>query len=421
MLSRIVNYLLLHLLPDVREAIGQIAHHKMRSALTLLGMVFGVGAVISMLAVSEGGRIESMQMIEGMGVRNLLIHSDEPNDDSLREIRQHSIGLSIADAKAIKETLHFVETWSGMRVFRTWSLFSYFGQSSAEVWGVSPAYFDLSGLEAAMGSLFTEDDNESFAQKAVLGSTTATTLFPNGDAVGNRVKVNYVWFEVAAVLRDRQLPSNNFQGEQIGGDSDRVYIPLQTGLKRLDQTSWRSELTSVKVKITDDTDVSVAASAIQHLIDRRHGNQPDTRMVVPARLLEQQRQTQRIFTIVMSAVAGISLLVGGIGIMNIMLASVMERRSEIGLLRAVGARQMDIVRHFLIETAVIAIVGAVAGVIIGVVIAYSIAAFANWAVAWSVIGNLLAIVVCIAFAVGFGVYPALAAAKLDPVVALQSE
>ena len=405
----------------MREAIGQIAHHKMRSALTLLGMVFGVGAVISMLAVSEGGRIESMQMIEGMGVRNLLIHSDEPNDDSLREIRQHSIGLSIADAKAIKETLHFVETWSGMRVFRTWSLFSYFGQCSAEVWGVSPAYFDLSGLDAAMGSLFTEEDNESFAQKAVLGSTTATTLFPNGDAVGNRVKVNYVWFEVAAVLRDRQLPSNNFQGEQIGGDSDRVYIPLQTGLKRLDQTSWRSELTSVKVKITDDTDVSVAASAIQHLIDRRHGNQPDTRMVVPARLLEQQRQTQRIFTIVMSAVAGISLLVGGIGIMNIMLASVMERRSEIGLLRAVGARQMDIVRHFLIETAVIAIVGAVAGVIIGVVIAYSIAAFANWAVAWSVIGNLLAIVVCIAFAVGFGVYPALAAAKLDPVVALQSE
>lgn len=405
----------------MREAIGQIAHHKMRSALTLLGMVFGVGAVISMLAVSEGGRIESMQMIEGMGVRNLLIHSDEPNDDSLREIRQHSIGLSIADAKAIKETLQFVETWSGMRVFRTWSLFSYFGQSSAEVWGVSPAYFDLSGLEAAMGRLFTEEDNESFAQKAVLGSTTATTLFPNGDAVGNRIKVNYVWFEVAAVLRDRQLPSNSFQGEQIGGDSDRVYIPLQTGLKRLDQTSWRSELTSVKVKITDDTDVSVAASAIQHLIDRRHGNQPDTRMVVPARLLEQQRQTQRIFTIVMSAVAGISLLVGGIGIMNIMLASVMERRSEIGLLRAVGARQMDIVRHFLIETAVIAIVGAVAGVIIGVVIAYSIAAFANWAVAWSVIGNLLAIVVCIAFAVGFGVYPALAAAKLDPVVALQSE
>ena len=421
MISRILNYLRYHLLPDIREAIGQIAHHQLRSALTLLGMVFGVGAVISMLAVSEGGRIQSMQMIEGMGVRNLIVHADEPTDDSLREIRQHSIGLSLADAKAIKDTLSFVDAWSGINIVNTWGLFSYFNQSSGEVWAVSPTFFELSALEAAIGDLFTDTDNENFAQKAVLGSTIAKTLFPNGDAVGSRIKVNYVWFEVIGVLRDRQLPGDSFQGEQVGGESDRVYIPLQTGLKRLTKESWAPELSILKVKINESVEVSTAAVAIQHLIDRRHGNQQDTAMIVPARLLAQQRQTQRIFTIVMSAVAGISLLVGGIGIMNIMLASVMERRSEIGLLRAVGARQLDIVRHFLIETAVIAIAGAVAGVIVGVVIAYTIAAFANWAVAWSAIGNILAITVCIAFAVGFGVYPALSAAKLDPVVALQSE
>lgn len=144
-------------------------------------------------------------------------------------------------------------------------------------------------------------------------------------------------------------------------------------------------------------------------------------MVIPARLLAQQRSTQRIFTIVMSAVAGISLLVGGIGIMNIMLASVLERKSEIGLLRAVGARKIDVVRQFLVETAIISLVGALAGVVIGIIIAYLIAGFSGWAVAWSIPIITLAVGVCITIAVGFGVYPAMAAAGLDPVIALQTE
>jgi putative ABC transport system permease protein len=166
---------------------------------------------------------------------------------------------------------------------------------------------------------------------------------------------------------------------------------------------------------------TAAAAAVQHLLDRRHGNQNDFRLTVPARLLAQQQQTQRIFAIVMSAVAGISLLVGGIGIMNIMLASVMERRSEIGLLRAIGARESDVVRQFLIETTVIALIGAAVGVVLGIVIAYVIATFAGWAVAWSIPGIGLAVAVCMAIAVGFGVYPAMSAARLDPVTALQSD
>ena len=142
---------------------------------------------------------------------------------------------------------------------------------------------------------------------------------------------------------------------------------------------------------------------------------------MPARLLAQHQQTQRIFTIVMSAVAGISLLVGGIGIMNIMLASVMERKSEIGLLRAVGARERDIVRQFLVETSVIAMVGALAGVLVGIALAYTIAAFAGWAVAWSLLVIVIAVVVCVSIAVAFGVYPAVSAARMDPVAALQSD
>ncbi|MEO0347605.1 MAG: FtsX-like permease family protein, partial [Pseudomonadota bacterium] len=182
-----------------------------------------------------------------------------------------------------------------------------------------------------------------------------------------------------------------------------------------------SELDEIKLRIGTGIAPSQAARAIAHLLDRRHSNQNDYEIVVPARLLAQHQQTQQIFTIVMSAVAGISLLVGGIGIMNIMLASVLERKSEIGLLRAIGAKQADVVRQFLVETSVIAAIGALLGVVLGIVLAYVIAAFAGWAVAWSIIVILVAVVTCIAIAVGFGVYPALSASRLDPVAALQSD
>jgi len=416
-----LDYLTTHFLPDIFLAVGQLAHHKLRSSLTLLGMVFGVGAVIAMLAVSEGGRIQAMQMIEGMGVNNLIIQSSPPTDTSIREVRKLSAGLSIADAKAIEATMPFIESWAASRRVPVWNLFSYEGESFAEVWAVTSSYFYLTSLVPATGEIFTEEDDRQYAQKAVLGSATSQELFPNGDAVGKRIKVNHLWLEVVGVLTDRQLPGENFQGEKIGGESDRVYVPLQTGLKRLPRQSWDSELSSLKLRVSDELSPSAAATAIQHLIDRRHAGQNDTRLVVPARLLAQQRSTQRIFTIVMSAVAGISLLVGGIGIMNIMLASVLERKSEIGLLRAVGARRIDVVRQFLVETTIISLVGALAGVLIGIVIAYMIGGFSGWAVAWSIPIIMLAVGVCITIAVGFGVYPAMAAAGLDPVTALQTE
>ncbi|MCY4531524.1 MAG: ABC transporter permease [Gammaproteobacteria bacterium] len=407
--------------PDMSLALGQLVHHRLHSALTLLGMVFGVGAVIAMLAVSEGGKRQALAMIEGMGVRNLIVEATEPEGSERKEVRKHSTGLSVADAMAIADTLPFIQMWAGIRMIHSWDLYSHQGQSHAEVWAVSPAYFELSQLEAAEGSLFNTEDDEGFAQVAVLGGTSARQLFPNGNAVGQTVKVNHLWLSVVAVLRDRQLPDDQFQGFEVGGESDRVYMPLQTGLKRQKVEAWDSELQQLKLQVSPELAPATAASAVQHLLDRRHGGQKDTSITVPARLLAQQQQTQQIFTIVMSAVAGISLLVGGIGIMNIMLASVMERRSEIGLLRAVGAREIDVVRQFLIEATMIALAGAIAGVVLGVVIAYGIAAFAGWAVAWSFFVIILAVVVCMAIAIGFGVYPALTAAQLDPVAALQSD
>lgn len=408
-------------LPDLKQAAGQFSHHKLRSALTLLGMVFGVAAVIAMLAVSEGGRREAMQFIEGLGVRNLIVNTDEGQAEELRETRIHSDGLRTNDAIAIGTTLPFVEAWAGTRWIMAWNLISNEGRSDANVVAVSPSYFDMSGLDVLIGRLFTVEDETLVKPYAVLGTGVAQELFPNGNAIGKRIKINYLWLEVIGILEDRNLPGNEFQGQRVGGESDRVFIPLQTGLKRMRINPWASELNSLKLQIADGVDPAVAAEAIEHLLLRRHGGQADTKIVVPARLLAQQRQTQRIFTIVMSAVAGISLLVGGIGIMNIMLASVLERKPEIGLRRAVGATKQDIVRQFLIETTVIALFGALVGVFLGIAIAYVIAAFAGWSVAWSLPTIALALAVCISIAVGFGVYPALSAARLDPVEALQAE
>ncbi|MFK8052516.1 MAG: ABC transporter permease [Woeseiaceae bacterium] len=406
---------------DARQALGQLSHHRLRTALTLLGMVFGVGAVIAMLAVSEGGKRQALEMIEGMGLRNIILEKRDADGEALKEVRKYSSGLSVRDADAAATTLPFVEKWAGSREFRTWSLFSRFGESRATVLAVSPDYFELTSLEAARGNLFTDEQNNNFAQVAVLGSEAARSLFPNGDAVGGYVKVNHLWLEVIGVLADKQLSESEFQGRQVGGESDQVLLPLETGLARLKQEPLSSELDAVKFSLSGSVTPAESAGAIDHLLRRRHSEQNDYEITVPARLLAQHQQTQRIFTIVMSAVAGISLLVGGIGIMNIMLASVMERKSEIGLLRALGAREKDVVRQFLIETLVIAMIGAGLGVLLGVVLAYVIAAFAGWAVAWSVVVILAAVLTCIVIAVGFGVYPALSAARLDPVLALQSD
>ena len=410
-----------HLWLDVRQALGQLAHHRLRTALTLLGMVFGVGAVIAMLAVSEGGKRQALELIEGMGLNNLIIEARELDGETLKEVRKYSAGLSTRDAEALAATLPFIEGWAGSSRFRTWTLFSRSGQSRSSVYAVSPGWFELSSLAAVRGSVFGEDDDRRFAQVAVLGSQVARELFPNGEAVGKPIKVNHLWLEVIGVLHDRQLPENQFEGQQVGGESRHVYIPLQTGLARLKRDDLSAELDTIKIRLDGSIDPSQSATAIEHLLDRRHSDQNDYDTVVPARLLAQHRQTQRIFTIVMSAVAGISLLVGGIGIMNIMLASVLERKSEIGLLRAVGARESDIVRQFLVEASVIALIGAGIGVLLGVVLAYTIAAFAGWAVAWSLLVILVAVLVCVTIAVGFGVYPAVSAARLDPVAALQSD
>ncbi|MEE4172703.1 MAG: ABC transporter permease [Xanthomonadales bacterium] len=404
-----------------RNALGQLRQHKLRTALTLLGMVFGVGAVIAMLSIGEGARQEAMRLIESMGLRNLLVQSRDFDEETLREIREKSVGLSKSDVRAIMETLPSVVAVSEEKQVKTWALFSFEAASDAQVLAVTPSYFDLASLQLASGRAFDEENNRRFEPVAVLGAQAARTLFPGGDPVGKRIKVNHLWLEVIGVLADRDLGQDEFQGVSLGGDRNRVFLPLETAFKRLAFEPLESELDAIRLQLDEGANPQRTSQTVDFLLDRRHGGQNDYELVVPAALLKQQQQTQQIFTIVMSAIAGISLLVGGIGIMNIMLATVLERTREIGLLRALGARKVDIQQQFLMESATVAAIGALIGILFGLLLAVVIQQFAGWPAAWSAFAILLSVTICLLTGVGFGWYPARQAAELDPIKALHAE
>ena len=402
-----------------KQAIMEMMHHKLRTLLTLLGMVFGVGAVIAMLSIGEGAKVESTRLIESMGLRNLVINEKISDSETLKDIRKNSIGLSLNDMRAISQSLPFVSQNCAEKNIKTYSLFSKNGQTDSSVMAISPNCFTLSNLKVANGVLFTEIDNTENRQVAVIGAEVAKSLFPDQDPIGELIKVNHLWVKVVGVLKQQKLSKNEIQGIKLGAEHNRIFLPLSTALKRLKIPDLESQIDSIKVTIDETIQPQVAALAIDRLLKRRHGNVDDFGIVVPASLLNQQNKTQKIFTIVMSSIASISLLVGGIGIMNIMLATILERTKEIGLMRALGARKSDIKNQFIVESVTISAVGALLGIVMGVILSFAIQSFADWPVQWSFFSIILAVGVCLIIGVGFGYYPAKKAAELDPILALQ--
>ncbi|USD36012.1 ABC transporter permease [Ferrimonas sp. SCSIO 43195] len=406
---------------EIRQALGQMVHHKLRTGLTLLGMIFGVGAVIAMLSIGEGAEREALSMIESMGLRNVVVESRPSEGEARKSVREHSVGLSLGDVHSALDTLTFIDDWSAEKQVRVFTLFSRHGRSDARVSGVTPSHFGLASMNLENGRFFTEAEDRHYRQVAVLGPEAAQGLFPSGEAIGQRIKVNHQWFEVVGVLADKGQQKSKIEGVKLGGERNQVFIPLLTALKKLAFKPLDDQLDAVKLQLGPGIDAPLAAASIDHLLSRRHGGEFDYQVVVPADLLAQYQQTQRIFNIVMACVAGISLLVGGIGIMNIMLATVMERTTEIGLLRALGATKADIARQFIIESLVIAASGGLIGIVAGMLLSLVIGAYADWQVAWSAYSLLLSVGVCMIIGVLFGWYPAKKAAGLDPIVALQRD
>jgi putative ABC transport system permease protein len=406
---------------ELLEALDSLLHHKLRTVLTLLGMIFGVGAVIAMLSIGKGAEQEALQLIDSMGLRNVIVKERVFDDNRLKEIRESSMGLTLQDLNAARETLPFLTSYSAVKHLDVYALFSHVGSSDANVYGVTPTHMEMANLGIRKGRFLLPVDDLTYAQVCVIGSRVAQVLFPGEDPIGKHVKINHVWMTVVGVLKDKNLTRSEFEGISLKGEQNNIYIPLQTALKAFRFKPMESEIDEFRVRLEKGVPSGTAAATLTHLLKRRHKDTDDYELVVPEALLEQHRKTQNIFTIVMACIAGISLLVGGIGIMNIMLATVLERTREIGLRRAVGARQADIKRQFITETFAVSAMGGILGIIFGFSLSIAISAFTGWPVGWSFSAVILSVGVCAVIGLVFGIYPAVQASRLDPIEALRHD
>ncbi len=410
---------------EVREALGSslesLRSHALRSVLSMLGIIFGVGAVIAMLSIGAGAEREALEIIDAMGLRNVLVKDkvfDRDNDK--QEVRRKSAGLAFRDADAIRDAVPGVERVVAKIEVEPWKVLSATGRSKPKVLGVSFDYPNMVKLPLREGRFFDRQDEETFAQVCVIGDGVRRELFGFDPAIGRPLKVNEQWLTVVGVLAPGGGP-REVQGVTLAGTANEIYMPVTVAERKFARAPLKSALDELVVRMAQGAPVQESSSVIAGLLDRLHGGAADYTITVPEALLEQSQKTQRLFDIVMGAIAGISLLVGGIGIMNIMLATVLERTREIGIRRAIGARQADIRNQFVVESFTITAVGGLLGIAMGVLIAKGVALYAGWTTIVTLASIVLSVGVSAGVGLGFGIYPALRAARLDPIESLRYE
>jgi putative ABC transport system permease protein len=434
------------LLNTVRLGIKSLMLHRLRSMLTMLGIIFGVCSVIAMLAIGEGASAEAQESIKRLGRDNIILRSVKPADDS----RQSSgpgprrmglkYGLTYEDGGRLQSTIPGVVRVLPMRIIRENVRF---GRSEVpcQVIGTLPFYTEVVGLDVVRGRFLSEIDEVHHNNVCVITAGLAQRLFPYEDPLDNSVAIDAFAYRVVGIVREQSMVEQRTQTGQMEGEpmDNNVYIPLSTSrsrfgeiLIRMSAGSFQAEevqLHQITVQMRDQAAVETADPQIKTVLGRFH-DKPDYEIIVPLQLLRQAEQTKRIFNIVLGSIAAISLLVGGIGIMNIMLASVTERTREIGIRRAIGAKRRDITLQFLVETVVLSVGGGLIGVCVGVMIPFLVCDVAlpvlfpdrppmkTIVTVWSV---LLAFGISGAVGIIFGLYPAKAAARLDPIEALRHE
>jgi putative ABC transport system permease protein len=411
-------------LPDLGRSVDNLLLHKLRTLLTMLGMIFGVAAVLSMLSIGAGAQQQVMAFIEDLGVRNLIIEARETTEwQANQKIRQQSPGLTFQDLRAIQASLPGVDMLTPRKRFAPTRVIPKPDSDLPVLFGVEPAYQHIANLRMTAGRFYTEAEAARAAAVSVLGEAARWRLFGDADPLGQFVKVNEQWFEVIGIVGPQAVTEGDLGGVPAQDRNNLIYVPTSAAILRLEDnySMLRDEIDGAFIRLKPDTDVAASAAIVRGILENSHRGASDYSLIVPAQLLAEQQRTKRIFDIVMVALASISLLVGGIGIMNIMLASVLERTPEIGLRRAIGATRVDIVRQFVLETTLIAVAGGTAGLLLGLAMSRGIASFAGWSTivtGWSL---LLAFLVSVIVGLVSGVYPAIKAAQLDPIQALRYE
>ena len=418
----------------VRLGIKSLWLHRLRSLLTVLGIVFGVCSVIAMLAIGEGASYEAQEQIKSLGSQNIILRSVKPPEEQkVQQSGQYlsAYGLTYADIRAIQATIPGVIVVVPGRILKEW-VWNIDRRMDSELVGTVPWYPEMRNHRVAQGRFFSDAEMEAKSSVCVLSAETAEYLFRLDVPIGRTVRVNENYYHVIGVMEQRsQAPDKNELAESTAAEvGSRIYVPLETISARygdiiVKERTGSSQfekvvLHEVTVKVDDRDQVVNVSLAIKNLLDRKH-KKADYRMIVPLELLKRAEATKRIFSIVLGSIAAISLLVGGIGIMNIMLASVTERTREIGIRRALGARRRDIIVQFLVETVMLSGAGGVIGVMLGVVIPYLVSQFAHMKTIITFWSPMVAFSISAVVGVVFGLYPALRAARMDPVEALRHE
>jgi putative ABC transport system permease protein len=451
---------------DIEIAVESIVSNKLKSMLTALGIIFGVAAVIAMLAIGKGAKQEIMEQMKMVGVNNILINPVIPDkssqsQDGEKQQKKFSRGLNLLDVEAIRETLPSVKRISPEISFNSTAMLNGV-KYTAKLVGVSNDYFYLYNLPLVAGAFFNGFQEENGIQVCIIGANIRAKFFSKVDPLGQYIKFNGIWLKVIGVLQKTNVSLTGFEEKGVNVYNDNIYIPIQTMLLRyqnraLLNTKLVSEATSVSffggggpgggmsrivvsssdastnvetnynqldrivVQVTETEQLQPTTEILSRMLTRRHTGVKDFEITVPELLLKQQQRTKDIFNVVLGAIASISLIVGGIGIMNIMFASVMERIKEIGTRMAIGAKKMDIVVQFLAEAVLISVSGGFIGVFFGVVMAKLIEQIAGIMTIVSFFSVFIAFGVSAAVGVIFGYSPAKRASEKDPIESLRYE
>jgi putative ABC transport system permease protein len=394
---------------------------KLRSLLSTLGIVFGVAAVISMVSIGEGARIEAIEQIELLGTNTIRVKHLELTGEMGQEAAQSfSRGLTRDDVQLIRERLSDAEGIAPLRFVDAEARFE--GREAiAQIVGTSPEHEKVTNFRAAEGRFLTDLDVYDSKNVCIVGSEVAGELFGWQSALGARLRIGTGSFTVVGVMESKSVREGRAAAVKVRNINRDIYIPITTSLRRFPVSRDPLAIDEFVVQVARADGLQRAADEIQEVLHQQHREAEDYEILIPEELLAQAQRTQRLFNVIMASVAGISLLVGGIGIMNIMLANVSERTREIGIRRAIGATKVDVMMQFLIETVLICLAGGVIGIVVGAGMGKVITLYAGWRTVFSFLSIVIAFGTATTIGIIFGLFPARRAAELDPVRAIRFE